>query len=96
MNTKYCFEELDINGVSVAEAIAALQAWEAENPEATESCLNIYSDGYEGAGVEITFHRPMTEVELSVMEIQQANAIAYQEERDRNEYERLKAKYEGN
>jgi len=96
MNTKYCFEELDINGVSVAEAIAALQAWEAENPEATESSLNIYSDGYEGAGVEITFHRPMTEVELDAFKIQQANAVAYQQERDRAEYIRLKVLFEGN
>ena len=95
MNTKYCYEELDINGVSVAEAIAALQAWEAENPEATESSLNVYSDG-ESAGIELTFYRPMTEVELGVLKIQQANAAEYQEARDRTEYERLKAKYEGN
>lgn len=95
MNKKYCYEELDINGVSVAEAIAALQAWETENPDATDSNLNVYSDG-ESAGVELTFYRPMTEVELGVLKIQQANAAAYQEERDRTEYERLKAKYEGN
>jgi hypothetical protein len=95
MNMKYCYEELDINGVTVAEAIAALQAWETENPDATDSALNIYSDG-ESAGVELTFYRPMTEVELGVLKIQQANTAAYQEESDRKEYERLKAKYEGN
>ena len=95
MNTKYCFEELDINGVSVAEAIAALQSWETENPDATESAINVYSDG-ESAGIEITFHRPMTELELNVQKIQKANSDQWQEERDRAEYERLKAKYEGN
>lgn len=95
MNIKYCFEELDINGVSVAEAIAALQAWETENPDATESAINVYSDG-ESAGIELNFYRPMNELELNLLKIQQANSDAYQEERDRAEYERLKAKYEGN
>ena len=95
MNKKYCYEELDINGVSVAEAIAALQAWETENPDATDSALNIYSDG-ESAGVELNFYRPMTEIELEAQKAQQANAAAYQQERDRAEYIRLKVLFEGN
>jgi hypothetical protein len=95
MNTRYCFEELDIHGVSVAEAIAALQAWETENPDATESSISVYSDEA-SVGVEVTFQRPLTELEINIQKIQQANYDAAQEARDRLEYDRLKAKFEGN
>ena len=95
MRMRYDWEVLDINGSSVEDAILALQTWQAENPDAVDTCFNVCYDGDSGY-TEISFHRSMTEMELRLEEIQQANAAEYREERDRKEYERLKAKYEGN
>ena len=93
MQMKYEYDYLDIDYFSVAEAIAALQAWEAEHPDAVEVSISLPSDG---GSLEINYQRPMTEIELSVKKIQEANHSVYMEERDRIEYERLKAKFEGN
>ena len=40
--------------------------------------------------------RPMTEQELEAKKAQEAQYVIYQEEADRAQYERLKAKFEGN
>jgi hypothetical protein len=95
MNTVLEYETIDIDGCSVTEVIAALQTWEAENPEAVNTNFSILYDG-EGAYAEIAFQRPMTELEINIQKIQRANYDAAQEARDRNEYVRLKAKFEGN
>ena len=89
---KYEYDYLDIDYVSVAEAIAALQAWQAEHPDAVEDSISLHSDG---GSLEINYQRPMTEIELGVKRIQEANHAAYQEERDRAEYIRLKILFEG-
>ena len=93
MQMKYEYDYLDIDYFTVAEAIAALQVWEAEHPDAVEVSISLPSDG---GSLEINYQRPMTEIELGVKKIQEANHAAYQEERDRIEYNRLKAKFEGN
>ena len=93
MSMKYEYDYLDIDYFTVAEAIAALQAWEAEHPDAVEVSISLPSDG---GSLEINYQRPMTEIELGVKKIQEANHAAYQEERDHIEYQRLKAKFEGN
>lgn len=92
---KYIYENLEIEGMSITGAIIALQAWKDENPDAVHDYLSVSYDG-DSSYVEVHAQRPMTEIELGVHKIQQANAAEYQEERDRTEYERLKAKYEGN
>lgn len=93
MSMKYEYDYLDIDYFTVADAIAALQAWEAEHPDAVEVSISLPSDG---GSLEINYQRPMTEIELGVKKIQEANHAAYQEERDHIEYQRLKAKFEGN
>jgi hypothetical protein len=40
--------------------------------------------------------RPMSEQEIEAKKAQQAQYAIYQEEADRAQYERLKAKFEGN
>ena len=92
MELKYDYESLDINGVSVAEAIAALQAWETETPEATEAVFNIYPDG-DSAFAEIRFYRPHTSEELEAIKTAKQKAAEWQEQHDRETYERLKEKY---
>lgn len=96
MRMRYDWGPLDINGCSVPDAILALQTWQAENPEAVDTTFSVGYDGDSGGYTEVSFQRPMTEMELSLEKIQQANVAEHQEERDRKEYERLKAKYEGN
>lgn len=93
MELKYNYETLDINGVSVAEAIAALQAWETENPEATDTVFNVYSDG-DYAFVEINFYRPYTADELEAIKEAEQKAAEWQERHERELYERLKEKFE--
>jgi hypothetical protein len=92
---KYDYETLDIDGVEIADAISMLQEWVDENPEAAKAVINLGSDG-DSTYLEVSFERPYTETELEFQKTQAANYAAYQEERDRTEYERLKAKYEGN
>lgn len=91
---KYDYEYIDIDDKSVAEVIAALQAWETENPDATDSSIGLPDHGY--GSIEITFQRPMTETEIVTYNAQLANSARYVEERDRAEYDRLKTKFEGN
>ena len=95
MRMKYVYETLEIEGMPIADAIVALQAWKDENPDAVHDYLSVGYDG-DSSYVEVHFQRPMNEVELGVQKIQEANHAAYLEERDRTEYERLKAKFEGN
>lgn len=95
MRMRYDYETLDISGCTVPDAILALQTWQAENTGAVDTTFNVCYDGDSGY-TEVSFMRPMTEMELNLEKIQQSNAAEYQEERDRKEYERLKAKYEGN
>ena len=92
MRMKYDYRFLNIDGLSIAEAIAALQTWEAENPDAIDSFIDLG----EVSTIEITFQRPMTETEIALEDTQLANRARFVEERDRAEYERLKAKFEGN
>lgn len=89
---KYIIQNIDINGTSVAEAIAALQAWETENPEATESTVGFYSDGGYSS-VEISFYRPYTSAELEQMKVSEQRALELKEKQERETYERLKEKY---
>jgi hypothetical protein len=95
MSMKYNYETLDISGMTVSDAIIALQAWKDENPDAVEDYLVVNYDG-EDSYVEVNFQRPMTETELEAQKAQQAQYAIYQEEADRAQYERLKAKFEGN
>ena len=92
---KYCYDSLDIEGVSITDAIAALQAWKDEHPDAENENLTFGWDG-DDPYFEVTYHRPMRADELEWHEKQQAAALEYQEQHDRKEYERLKAKFEGN
>lgn len=92
---KYAYESINFDGLTIAEAIASLQAWEAENPEAVGAYINLTSNG-EYAECEINFQRPYTAAEIEQNEIYAQRAREYQEEKDRQDYERLKAKYEGN
>lgn len=89
------YENLDLDGASVAEAIAALQTWLTENPDAVDDTLYSSYDG-ESSYIEICFQRPMTEEELNIQKIQQVRADEWQEKRDLETYNRLKAKFEGN
>ena len=93
MELKYDHESLDINGVSVAEVIGALQAWETETPEATEAVFNIYPDG-NSAFAEISFYRPHTSEELEAIKTAKQKAAEGQERRERELYELLKEKFE--
>jgi hypothetical protein len=93
--TRYDYETLDVQGLSVAEAISVLQAWETENAEATETCLQLYSDG-DSAYLEVSFQVPLTPQEIEDKKQREEAFLALQEERERETYERLKAKYEGN
>lgn len=95
MSMKYNYETLDISGMTVSDAIIALQAWKDENPDAVEDYLVVNYDG-EDSYVEVNFRRPMTEQELEAKKAQEAQYVIYQEEADRAQYERLKAKFEGN
>jgi len=92
---KYVYETLEIEGMTISEAIVALQAWKDENPDAVNDYISV---GYDGdcSYIEAHFQRPMNEIELGVQKIQEANHAAYIEQRDREEYDRLKAKFEGN
>ena len=89
MELKYDYDSLDVNGVSVAEVIAALQAWETENPEATDAIFSLYSDGGDSAFAEVCFYRPLTPEELEDIK----TAKQWQERRERELYELLKEKY---
>lgn len=95
MSMKYIYETIEIEGLSVVGAILALQAWKDENPAAIDDYLVINYDG-ENSYVEVNFQRHMTEQELEAQKAQQAQYAIYQEEADRAQYERLKAKFEGN
>lgn len=88
-------ETLDLDGCSLDEVIAVLQTWQTENFDAVNTNFNLLCDE-ESTYAEINFHRPMTEIEIGVQKIQRANADQFQETRDRLEYDRLKAKFEGN
>ena len=92
MELKYDHQTLDINGLPVAEVISALQAWETETPEATEAVFNIYPDG-DSAFAEISFYRPYTREELEAIESTKQKVAEWQEQHDRETYERLKEKY---
>lgn len=95
MSMKFIYKTLEIDGMSIADAIVALQTWKNENPDAVEDYLSINYDG-DYSYVEVHFQRPMTETELEFQKAQEAQYAVYQEEADRAQYERLKAKYEGN
>jgi hypothetical protein len=91
---KYDYDTLSIEGVSVAEAIEALQEWQASNPEATDTTISLPS--YEGATeLEVCFYRPFTSAELEAIKVNESIWEARREAQDRETYERLKAKYEG-
>jgi hypothetical protein len=92
---KYNFENLDIDGVSVEEAMTALQTWKDENPDAVKDVINLIYDG-DSTYLEITFERPMTEKELEDYEQTIAAQARSLEQYERETYERLKAKFEGN
>ena len=101
MELKYDYQTLDINGLPVAEVISALQAWEAENPEATNAAFYIYSDTeYSSLGkstslfAEIGFHRPYIEEEIEDIKTAKQKAAEWQERRERELYELLKEKFE--
>jgi hypothetical protein len=95
MELKYCCQSIDIDGLSVAEAISALQAWENENSEsATDSHIAVYPDGSGGAHVEIWYYRPYTEEEIASKKLYEKLWEERKEAADLAEYERLKAKYE--
>lgn len=95
MSMKYIYETIEIEGLSVVGAILALQAWKDKNPAAIDDYLVINYDG-DHSYVEVNFQRHMTEQELEAQKAQQAQYAIYQEEADRAQYERLKAKFEGN
>lgn len=86
------YTRLYIENSSVAEAIAMLQAWETENPEATQDWISIEYDGDDCIFV-VFFRRPMTEEEIDLYSKQLAESAAWQERIERETYERLKAKY---
>jgi len=93
---KYEYDSsVDLNHMSVQEAIEALQTWQSEHPDAVDDSISLYSDG-EGAYCEINFSRPMTELEIQESTQREAEYAKYLEKRDVEEYERLKAKFEGN
>lgn len=93
MSLKCTYETLEINGMPIADAIVALQAWKDKNPEAVHDYLSV---DYDGDNIEVNFQRPMTEKELEEYNAQLASYAQRQEEQERKTYERLKAKYEGN
>ena len=90
---KFTYESIDIDGASVADVIAALQAWETENPEATESRVRFHSDGDYYSCVEISFYRPYTNEELEQIKVSEQKSLEWQEKQERETYERLKEKY---
>lgn len=92
---KHCFDMLDIDGISIADTIAVLQAWKDEHPDAENDYLSFGWDGDEPY-FEVGYNRPMDAHELEFHEKQQAAAAEWQEKHDRETYERLKAKFEGN
>lgn len=92
---KHCFDHLDIDGISIAEAIVALQAWKDEHPEAQNDYLSFGWDG-DDPYFEVGYNRPMHAHELEFHQKQQAAAAEWQEKHDREIYERLKAKFESN
>lgn len=92
MILKNNYENIDIDGLSVAEAIAALQAWETENPEATDSTFRMFSDE-ESAYAEISFSRPYTQKELEQIKAYEQRDLENREKQERQTYERLKEKY---
>jgi hypothetical protein len=92
MELKYEYESLDLQRVKVSEAIAILQSWESENPEAVEDYISLYSDG-ESAWAEVCFCRPYTEEELEEMKARDEAHAAHVEQLERETYERLKEKY---
>lgn len=88
MELKYCYTRLDLSGMSVSEVIAALQAWEAQNPEAVNTYLEIYD-----RSAEIRYYRPYTAAELEIITFNQEKVQAAKKAKERAEYERLKEKY---
>ena len=96
MNMKYDYDaSVDLNGMTLQEAIAALETWVAENPGAVNDIITLYCDG-EGAYSQIDFQRPMTELEIEQRTQREAEYAKYAEKRELEEYNRLKAKFEGN
>lgn len=95
MSTKYIYETIEIDGMTVSDAIVALQTWKNENPTAVEDYLSVNYDG-DHSYVEVNFQRPMTEEEIEAKKELEAKYAIYQEEAERSQYERLKAKFEGN
>jgi hypothetical protein len=92
--TRYDYETLDIDGLSVTDAIAALYAWENENPEATETRLQLCYDG-DSAYLEVSFQVPLTPQEIEDKKQREAEWANKVEKHERETYERLKIKYEG-
>ena len=90
---KFTYESIDIDGASVADVIAALQAWETENPEATKSTVRFHSDEGYYSSVEISFYRPYTNEELEQIKVSEQKSLEWQEKQERETYERLKEKY---
>lgn len=90
---KFVIQDIDIDGASVEDVIAALQAWETENPEATESRVRFPSDYDCDSSVSISFYRPYTNKELEQIKVSEQKSLEWQEKQERETYERLKEKY---
>jgi len=87
------FNHIEINNLTISEVIAALQAWETENPEALDAVLVLDYDT--DAYAEVSFNSPMTELEIQEDEERKLKVKKWREQAEHNEYLRLKAKFEG-
>ncbi len=92
---KICYDTLDIDGLSITDAIAALYSWENEHPDAEDDILSFNWDG-DDPYLEVVYKRPMNAEEIEFAEKHQAAMLDRQEQYERETYERLKAKFEGN
>lgn len=91
---RHVYETLDIDGISIVDAIAALQAWNDEHQDVVETRLGFGWDG-DDPYFEVGYQRPMTPEELNEYNSGIISAAEYNEQYERETYERLKAKYEG-
>lgn len=96
MSMKHFYETLELDGMSISDAIVALQAWKDENPDAVDDYLSVSCYREDNCYIEVNAQRPMTEAELEAKKAKEAQYAIYQEEAERSQYERLKAKFEGN
>lgn len=95
MQMQHEVEVLPIDGLSVVDAISALQAWSKNHPDISNDSISFSYDVDYFTFAEVYYQRPMTEKELVAHDEIIARTTLKCEERELAEYNRLKAKFEG-